>query len=86
MGECFIKNRTADACPAGVRPTCRHRKMLPLFMANDAIDTNKFYCYETHQWSIVGGLDDEIEVTTIEATPEPAPLPPPPTESIRRRF
>ena len=78
---------TECACPAGVRPTCRHRKMLPLFMANDAIDTNKFYCYETHQWSTVAGLDDEIEVTTIEATPEPAPPPPPPPpESIRRRF
>ena len=77
---------TECGCPAGARNTCRHRKMLPLFLANDAIDTNKFYCYETHQWSVIGGLDDEIEVTTIEATPEPAPPPTPPSDTIRRRI
>lgn len=35
-------------CPAGPRPSCRHRKMLPI-MAPKA-DTENFYCYETQTW------------------------------------
>jgi hypothetical protein len=35
-------------CPAGPRPSCRHRKMLQI-MASKA-DTENFYCYETQTW------------------------------------
>ena len=35
-------------CPAGVRPSCKHRKMLPRMLT--AVDTDQFYCYETQQW------------------------------------
>ena len=36
------------SCPAGPRPTCRHRKMLPRMLGR--VDTDEFYCYETQTW------------------------------------
>ena len=36
------------SCPAGPRPTCRHRKMLPRMLAK--VDQPEFYCYETQTW------------------------------------
>ena len=36
------------SCPAGPRPTCRHRKMLPRMLSK--VDTAEFYCYETQTW------------------------------------
>src|ERR1035437_2100904 len=36
------------SCPAGPRPTCRHRKMLPRMLGK--VDTDEFYCYETQTW------------------------------------
>lgn len=37
-------------CPAGPRPSCRHRKMIPFFAVHGAIDSNRFYCYDTQMW------------------------------------
>lgn len=37
-------------CPAGPRLSCKHRKMVPIFVAANAIDSSKFYCYETQTW------------------------------------
>jgi hypothetical protein len=34
-------------CPAGSRPTCRHRQMLPEMLAYDMANTNMFYDFET---------------------------------------
>jgi len=38
------------SCPAGIRKTCRHRQMLPLFINNQAIDSGKMYDYEAQTW------------------------------------
>jgi len=35
-------------CPAGVRPTCRHRKMLGVMV--DRCDSAWFYNYDTGEW------------------------------------
>lgn len=35
-------------CPAGHRPSCKHRKMLPRMIPK--ADTDSFYCYETQSW------------------------------------
>lgn len=35
-------------CPAGPRPTCRHRKMLPRMLPK--VGQPEFYCYETQSW------------------------------------
>lgn len=37
-------------CPAGVRPTCRHRQMLPKFLARDAVDSYWFYDFDRGGW------------------------------------
>lgn len=84
-------------CPAGPRPTCKHRKMLPRMLAR--VDTDEFYCYETQTWSrplaqmadeYNGASEQPVEPTTpailaqVEAA-TPQPTPPPPTSGIRRR-
>lgn len=50
-------------CPAGPRPTCRHRQMLSKFLARGAVDTGECYNYEHMSW-----------VSLIEA-PDHPPLP-----------
>jgi hypothetical protein len=35
-------------CPAGPRPTCRHRKMLARMLP--CVNSPDFYCYETNTW------------------------------------
>ena len=34
-------------CPAGVRPTCRHRQMLPTMIADGIINTHWFLAWDT---------------------------------------
>lgn len=43
-----LTDRTCD-CPQGHKPTCRHRRMLPLLKPR--VDTAWFLCFETSQWS-----------------------------------
>lgn len=37
-------------CPAGWRPTCRHRMMFDEFVKNQAIDKNLFLDYDNKRW------------------------------------
>lgn len=37
-------------CPAGGRPTCRHRKMLRIFQAEEKIDTGWMYQFDKELW------------------------------------
>ncbi len=37
-------------CPAGFRPTCRHRHMLPRFLAKGAVNSFYFYDYDRQGW------------------------------------
>ena len=37
-------------CPAGHRPTCRHRQMLSLFIGNKHVDDGWFLNWNTRQW------------------------------------
>lgn len=63
-------------CPAGVRPSCRHRLMLPFFCESNRV--NSGWCLDWdggQQWrQFVGpdmGVSDDIEFTdSIEPTPE----------------
>lgn len=41
-------------CPAGVRPTCRHREMLPKFLARDHIGDEWFFDYNRGGWVQMG--------------------------------
>ena len=44
------------SCPAGPRPSCRHRNMLPRMLPK--ADTAQFYCYETQLWMTPIPFDD----------------------------
>src|SRR6266436_9602135 len=66
-------------CPAGHRPSCRHRHMLPRFLAKGAVNSFYFYDYDRQGWETnepakpqyeePEGLDEGEE---IEGLDEPA--------------
>ena len=69
-------------CPAGHRPTCRHRKMLPLFLAHHHVDDGWFLDWDTRLWrkplgQVTDGYDGELAdhlelpASTACATPGP---------------
>lgn len=37
-------------CPAGVRPMCRHREMLPKFINRNAVNTGWWFDYDRGGW------------------------------------
>jgi hypothetical protein len=57
----YILSETECECPAGSRPTCRHRQMLPIMLANSLEDSGGFYDFENEQ----------VLVPTTEAEAEP---------------
>ena len=42
----YITSETTCECPAGVRPSCRHRQMLPRMLNVGAEDSGMFYDFE----------------------------------------
>jgi hypothetical protein len=50
-------------CPAGVRPSCRHRDMLPLFVKYNRVNSNWVLDWDGgKEWrQYVGPLDTEVE-------------------------
>jgi len=47
----YRRGRFYCDCPQGVKgPACRHRDMVPVFTSHKAVNTGKFYCYETEEW------------------------------------
>ena len=74
-------------CPAGERPSCRHRQMLPKFQAHKATKGQMFFDYDREMW-LKAELDVEFEVEVeveVEAhettdhmpTSDPMPTEPP---------
>lgn len=45
----YLTSHTECQCPAGSRPTCRHRQMLPTMLAANLLDTGGFYDFESQQ-------------------------------------
>ena len=43
----YLLSLSECECPAGSRPTCRHRQMLPEMLAYDMANTGMFYDFET---------------------------------------
>lgn len=70
-------------CPAGVRPMCRHREMLPRFISRQAIGTGWMFDYDRGGW-VDNRTFDEIEAHVLAngGSNPPAPangiLPPAP--------
>src|SRR5258707_12929740 len=46
----YLCTTTSCECPAGHRPSCRHRHMLPRFIAKDAVNSFYFYDYDRQGW------------------------------------
>ena len=47
-------------CPAGHKPTCRHRKMLPMFLAQHHVDDGWFLDWDTRLWRKPLGPESEM--------------------------
>ena len=58
------------SCPAGPRPSCRHRKMLPRMISR--VDTDEFYCYETQTWHLPLAREALGSPMTVELPEQPA--------------
>lgn len=54
----YLTSNDGCDCPAGHRPVCRHRIMLPRFIAKNAVAGQWFHNYEHNQW-IRAMTDDE---------------------------
>jgi hypothetical protein len=68
------------SCPAGPRPTCRHRHMLPIMVPK--VDTDNFYCYEKNIWARPLAVHrDAVEETKV---PPKAAYGAPPQEEVER--
>ena len=48
-------------CPAGFRPSCRHREMLPTFLAAGHVDDGTFYNYDLKTWLPPLTMENEDE-------------------------
>jgi hypothetical protein len=69
-------------CPAGVRPRCRHREMLPLFIKREAIGSSWWLDYDRGGWvQMADDPEPEIkipepikagEVTFVAHLPKPS--------------
>lgn len=59
----YLCNMSECNCPAGVRPSCRHRQMLPKFIQRKAIDSDWMYDFDRGGWVQIalseGGLDSD---------------------------
>lgn len=46
----YLCSETECQCPAGHRPTCRHRMMLPMFLHRGAVDSWWFLDWDRKGW------------------------------------
>jgi hypothetical protein len=46
----YITSPSTCECPAGVRDSCRHRQMLPVFIGAKRIDKPWFLDFDTDEW------------------------------------
>ena len=53
-------------CPAGVRPTCRHRQMLPKFIARQHVGDEWFFDFDRGGWVQMGDEWKRQEPVTTE--------------------
>jgi hypothetical protein len=62
-------------CPAGVRPTCRHRAMLPKFIFRQHVGDEWFFDYDRGGWVQLGEeWARQTETQTIIYTTDEPPL------------
>lgn len=64
----YLTSLTECECPAGHRPTCRHRQMLPHMLSNDMLDAPKFMDFDTKA-VYVSAFAQEGEEEFFESSP-----------------
>lgn len=57
----YLVSRDACECPAGHRPSCRHRQMLPRMLAAQAEDSPMFYDFDNDRWLAPTGLPEILD-------------------------
>jgi len=66
ISEQYDTSLAECTCKAGVRPTCRHRQMLPLFQHLGRVNTGWFFEFDSQRWyyldQMSGGLVAEKRV------------------------
>lgn len=82
----YLLSHAECQCPAGSRPTCRHRQMLPHMIQCDVVNTHWFYNFDAGlivdfegksrvAHSMAGAEGDALlEPKPSCITPQPAPL------------
>lgn len=56
----YLCDLSACECPAGHRPTCRHRQMLPKFIHRNYVGTEFFFDYDRGGW-VQGWKEESLE-------------------------
>lgn len=64
----YLVSSQGCTCPAGHRPSCRHRQMLP--MLETRVNSAFFLDFDTRQW-----VDPTGEAALSQSEPEPAATP-----------
>ena len=70
----YITSEAECECPAGSRPTCRHRQMLPKMLNVGAEDSGMFYDFERNQF--LEPITDEEDTQPAIVSPVEDELPP----------
>lgn len=81
-GSTYLLTEINCVCPQGHKSTCRHRRMLPIFLASQRQDTGWFLCFEDstwHTWDKATGeaFKTELGLSNDEVAPNPEPAPAP---------
>ena len=61
----YLVSTDACECPAGHRPSCRHRQMLPRMLAAQAEDSPMFYDFDRDTWLAPEQTFDESEIAEL---------------------
>lgn len=67
----YLTSHNECACPAGHRPTCRHRQMLPTMLAANLCDSGGFYDFEAQQ-VLLPVSDEPVEIESMVTLPDDA--------------
>lgn len=67
----YLTSHSECTCPAGSRPTCRHRQMLPDLLDRHMADSDLFWHFDGRFSCDINGVPARH---TVEQTVEPAPF------------
>lgn len=58
----YLTSHEACGCPAGHRSVCRHRIMLPRFIAHEATEGQYFFDYDASKWIRASVEESSVEI------------------------